>query len=248
MSGQLICAICPTFNRPELLGRAIQCFERQTYENRYLVIVDDLGQYPRTLKGDRWELVSINRRCLTLGEKNNICISLAPRDTYGYAKWDDDDFYSPWHLEAIADALDNAHFVQPHVAIDYWHGGWKQVETFGQGGLTRHFCYHGQWGYTRHLIGITGGYRPTYAGDDQEFQRRVSTLYSIDSVDINRRKYQPSYWYNRPLEGRISMAEGTEEEAYWRAGTAVCHSFIPKWTDESDWERPIPEVLIRRPW
>ena len=36
-----IAAVCCTFNRPKMLGRLIACFERQTYENRELVILDD---------------------------------------------------------------------------------------------------------------------------------------------------------------------------------------------------------------
>jgi len=51
-----IAAVCPTYKRPHLLGRAIHCFLQQTHPDRELVILDDAGQYP-TQSGDRWRLV-----------------------------------------------------------------------------------------------------------------------------------------------------------------------------------------------
>lgn len=244
MSG-LICAICPTYNRPELLGRAIRAFEKQTYENRYLIIVDDAGQYENQ-KGDRWELISIPRRVLTLGEKNNVCAHLAPFNTWAYAKWDDDDIYMPWHLESLAEALHRGSFVQPRYAIDFWDGEWVQIETYNRK-KPKHFCYHGCWGYTRELFNKVGGYRARYAGDDGEFQSRLVQDFKIQSVGTDS-QYKPSYWYNRPLQDRISE-RGDNLEAYLNKEVEVpfCGK-VPLWTDETVWERETPTKQIRRPW
>ena len=244
MSDPLICAFTPTCNRPELLSRMIACFEKQTYQNRHLIILDDLGQYENQ-QGDRWELISIPRRILSLGEKNNCCLAMAPRETWGYAKMDDDDVYLPWHLEAIAGALHRGPFVQPLRAIDYIDGKCVVVDTFGKDPTKG--AYHGCWGFTRDLIERTGGYRPEYAGDDQEFQKRLNQQ-SITSVDTNC-LYKPSYFYNRPLPGRISEAGGSAQ-AYWNMGSDRWHYVgkLPPWTGEEVWNWPVPTEHVKRPW
>ena len=244
MSG-LICAICPTCNRPELLGRAIRAFEMQTYENRFLIIVDDLGQY-KNQKGDRWQLVSFPRRIMSLGEKNNVCAALAPRETWAYAKWDDDDIYLPWHLEATVEALTRGPFCQPRHAIDYWDGEWVVVETYNRRDPKR-FCYHGCWGYTRELFSSVGGYRNHYAGDDGPFQDSLIRK-GVRSVDTSP-NFKPSYIYNRPLANRISEIGG-DADSYWgMSGDNPSYiGTVPEWQDDSIWYRDVPIKVIRRPW
>jgi glycosyltransferase involved in cell wall biosynthesis len=242
---KLITAICPTFNRPKLLGRAIRAFEKQTYENRFLIIVDDLGQY-KNQGGKNWRLVSFPQRIMSLGEKNNVCAALAPRETWAYAKWDDDDIYMPWHLEALADALSIGEWVQPRHAIDFWNGRWCIVETFNRRNPNK-FCYHGCWAYTRELFKKVGGYRGEYAGDDGEFQNRLLKK-GFHSVDIDPR-FQPSYWYNRPLTNRISE-KGGSADVYWgmMPDPLIYAGEVPKWQDETVWDKSIPTEVIRRPW
>lgn len=241
---KLICAICPTCNRPELLGRAVRAFEKQTYENRFLIIVDDLGQY-KNQSGDRWQLVSFPQRILTLGEKNNVCASLAPRETWGYAKWDDDDLYMPWHLEAMAEALSRGRFVQPRYAIDFWNHKWVVTETYSRK-KPNHYCYHGCWGYTRELYASVGGYRNRYAGDDGELQSRLLEM-GIHSVGFDE-GFKPSYWYNRPLSNRISEL-GNTEEVYWNIGHNSSYvGDVPKWTGDDIFQQEIPMEVVKRQW
>lgn len=242
----LITAICPTFNRPELLGRAIYLFKSQTYCPKRLIIVDDLGQYDNC-DGNEWELVSFPRRCLSLGEKNNICAALAHRDTYAYVKWDDDDIYMPWHLEQMAEAFKNgADFVQPRIVMDTWDGELVCVEAFSRK-KTQHFCYHGAWGYTRELFKSVGGYRAEYAGDDGEFQRRLIAR-GVVSHGFDPQAL-PSYIYNRPLPGRISERGGSAEAYFGMVGDTVEYwPSPPRWTDDSVLDFEIPKKVIQRPW
>jgi hypothetical protein len=241
----LICAICPTYNRPDLLSRAIACFAKQTYENKFLIIVDDAGQYD-SQGGDQWSLASFTQRVLSLGEKNNVCAALAPRETRYYAKWDDDDIYMPWHLEALVEAFSHSEFVQPRLAVDYWHGRWAQTETFSKHDKD-HYCYHGCWGYTRDLFTRVGGYRSKYAGDDGEFQDRLRNL-GVQSSGLNDEKYQTSYWYNRPLANRISE-RGASADAYFNEREMISYvGSVPAYVGEPVWERPIPSEIIPRQW
>lgn len=239
-----ITAFCPTLNRPDLLPRLIKCFEHQTYKERELIILDDGGQYENQ-KGDRWEIVSVPRRFRSLGEKNNAVMALASWDSEGLAKADDDDIYMPWWLESIAEALSHAPVCQPRRAIDFVDGKWTQIETFNRRDPNR-FAYHGCWGYRRSLIEETGGYHPEYAGDDQEFDRRLKRA-GTKSAGLAS-KFPPFYWYNRPLSGRISERGGSLQ-AYKDTGLEVPFvGFLPEWKGSPDWERAIPDTLIERGW
>lgn len=240
-----ITAFCPTLNRPELLGRLIKCFENQTYENRELIILDDGNQYENH-SGDKWHVVSVPRRFRSLGEKNNVAIALASPDSDAIIKADDDDIYMPWWFESMAEALSRGMWVQPRLAIDFVNGEWVQIETYSRRAKD-HFAYHGCWGYRRGLIEDTGGYHPEYAGDDQEFQRRLHKA-GIKSFGLDV-KYPPFYWYNRPLPGRISERGGTRE-AYFATGAEGIPFVgkVPEWTGERVWERSIPPKIIQRGW
>ncbi len=243
-----ITAFCPTLNRPELLGRMIKCFENQTYQNRELIILDDGGQFENQ-SGDKWSLISVPRRFRSLGEKNNAVIALASFDSEAIAKADDDDVYSPWWLESLVDALGRGELVQPRWAVDFVDGEWVQSETFNR--KTNRFAYHGCWAYRRDLIEKTGGYRPEYAGDDQEFDRRLQKL-GIRSVGIDEKRFKPFYWYSRHLPGRLSdrtRQTGSPKEAYKERGEEVKYvGKVPEWTGEKVWEREIPTKQIIRQW
>jgi glycosyltransferase involved in cell wall biosynthesis len=253
---ELICAVCPTCNRPELLGRSIKCFERQTYKNRHLIIVDDLGQY-KNQKGENWELISLPTRINTLGEKRNFIASLAPKDTWAFAVWDDDDFYMPWHLEALAFSLLQNCFVQPKIAIDFWNGKWVKVETYKRKLKKSRqpkrsikveptlYCYHGCWGYTKELFIKVGGYKHISNGDDGEFQK-CAIEQGIISIDTDP-KYKPSYFYNRIFTNRISELGDVEYDKKNKEAVSYI-GIVPKWTDESEWDRTIPDEQIERPW
>jgi hypothetical protein len=98
--------VCCTFHRPEGLGHLIHCFLQQDYpkELRRLVILDDAGQYENQ-SGDGWEIVSIPRRFMTLGQKRNAAIALLDRDTDIVCSVDDDDLYLPHAMTACVAAM-----------------------------------------------------------------------------------------------------------------------------------------------
>lgn len=107
--------LCPTFRRPELLADSVACFEALDYplDKRELLILDDAGQYPDQPAGPSWQIISIDRRFATLGEKRNTLAALARRDAEALVIWDDDDVYLPWTLRAHAWALQHAPVSHP---------------------------------------------------------------------------------------------------------------------------------------
>lgn len=94
----LISCICVTYNRPEMLKKAILCFEGQNYPNKELVvsypksdeesrsIVDNFSQHPdiQILRMERDDKESV-------GNARNIAIAKSRGDYI--CVWDDDDWY-----------------------------------------------------------------------------------------------------------------------------------------------------------
>lgn len=95
----LVSCILPTRNRSQLLRRAIQYYERQTYPNRELLILED-GDEDMTAELAERPSVHYMRsdKILSIGAKRNILCESARGDII--AHWDDDDWYSSTRLGA----------------------------------------------------------------------------------------------------------------------------------------------------
>jgi glycosyltransferase involved in cell wall biosynthesis len=94
----LVSCIMPTCDRREFTALAIRKFQQQDYPNRELIVLDD-GTDPvcdlvEGQPGVRY--VRMDRRNVTIGEKRNICCSLARGEVI--CIWDDDDWYTPARL------------------------------------------------------------------------------------------------------------------------------------------------------
>lgn len=260
MSLPKITAYCPTLGHPELLARMICCFEKQTWPNRELVIIEDGGQLD-SQSGDRWELVAVKRRFRSLAEKNNACIALASFDSQLIAKWDADDIYLPWALEASVEALSRGEICQPREAMMEIDANGKMLRGPGVGEwvvtkthsnqkntLVADFSFHGNWSYTRAFYEKVRGYQPgTFAGDDQELDRKRRAM-SIRSVGIDSNRFKPFYFYGR-TPGQIS-SRGDGEAAYIACGNNVGPYVgkLPIYSGEPVWLWPVPEKKIERPW
>lgn len=104
----LVICLCLTMKgREKFLRRAIDCFRRQTYRNRELLIVSD-GEAvspSRDLPGIKWTgddrpiaSLGLNGRRKNIGQKRNLgCESASGSDII--ATWDDDDYSAPDRIE-----------------------------------------------------------------------------------------------------------------------------------------------------
>lgn len=109
MPDPLISCLCVTRNRPNLLRRAVECFQAQTYVNRELIAVyeaDDVEtrEYLRTVADDavRTFEVPVDRK-RTLGELRNYAVEVSLGDYV--CQWDDDDWYRNDRLSVQMGAL-----------------------------------------------------------------------------------------------------------------------------------------------
>lgn len=102
-----ISCLTVTNNRPEMLRRAIDCYDRQTYPNKELVILSQSDSEVKQIAESRQDILfvrSIGEK--SLGALRNLTIELATGPIL--CQWDDDDVYHPYRLATQFKAL-NAH-------------------------------------------------------------------------------------------------------------------------------------------
>lgn len=107
-----VSCVMVTANRRALCRRAVLCFERQTYANRELVVVDDgeqdLSDVLSCLGADRFIYRKIPHRAdNVLGRLRNIALEIATGAII--AQWDDDDWYHPERLAKQIAALEQGY-------------------------------------------------------------------------------------------------------------------------------------------
>jgi glycosyltransferase involved in cell wall biosynthesis len=109
-----ISCLTVTLNRLVLLKEAIQCFCRQTYPNRELIIVTDgtlryrqaIDNYLNSLGRSDIRLVYVDEPGQSLGALRNISLDSASGDIV--CQWDDDDLNHPQRLERQFEHLNAA--------------------------------------------------------------------------------------------------------------------------------------------
>jgi glycosyltransferase involved in cell wall biosynthesis len=100
-----ISCLTVTLNRLVLLKESIQCYCRQTYPNRELVIVTDgtpryrqaISDYLRWLGRDDIRLITVPPSAQTLGALRNVSLAAATGEVV--CQWDDDDLNHPQRLD-----------------------------------------------------------------------------------------------------------------------------------------------------
>jgi glycosyltransferase involved in cell wall biosynthesis len=88
----LVTCIMPTYNRGHYIPQAIRSFQRQTYSNKELLIVDDSEQAIESFipSDERIRYLRLDNK-LTIGAKRNVACENALGEFIVH--WDDDDWY-----------------------------------------------------------------------------------------------------------------------------------------------------------
>jgi glycosyltransferase involved in cell wall biosynthesis len=100
----LVSCVMPTWNRRSFIPAAIDCWMKQTYENRELVILDD-GEEPieDLIPDDPRILYAFDQTHRNTGEKRNRVNGLAQGEII--CNWDDDDWSAPDRIQFQVDLL-----------------------------------------------------------------------------------------------------------------------------------------------
>jgi glycosyltransferase involved in cell wall biosynthesis len=115
----LVSVVLTTRDRPRLLAVALECYRRQNYANRELIVVDDGDRYPveaRVVEDLGGRIVRVAPG-MQLGTKLNRGVEQAHGEWC--QKMDDDDWYAPDFLTAMASAVlnDRKEVCRPPLAI-----------------------------------------------------------------------------------------------------------------------------------
>ena len=111
-----ISAVCTTKDRPELIKKSIQCYIKQIYPNKELVIVSQGNDHSNTQIYNY--IKSLNRddiyfftmpKIASLGEMRNASVELSKGLLI--CQWDDDDLYHPERLTTQFNDIRSGFFV-----------------------------------------------------------------------------------------------------------------------------------------
>ncbi len=228
-----IAAVCCTYLRPVQLGYMVRCFELQDYDDRELVILDDAGQYDNQ-QGDRWRLISTDRRFSTLGEKRNAAAGMVSDDVEALAVWDDDDLYLPWALRASVEALQHADWSRPGLVLPPQpDGSLRQHQT---GGL-----FHGGWAHRRDSFQKAGGYPAMDNGEDQTLAGRLLRQ-GTNETDPMQWGFKPFYIYPWATDATWHLS-GMGAEGYRQLGAITAVRTVLEIADPPDIDLRTPRIL-----
>jgi glycosyltransferase involved in cell wall biosynthesis len=104
MEAPLVSVVIPTYNRPDLLERAVRSVQAQTLPNVEIIVVNDCGvpvdELLQKLDNGRHQVLSIRAaHNLGRGGVRNLGLKLASGKYVAYL--DDDDYYYPQHLDVL---------------------------------------------------------------------------------------------------------------------------------------------------
>jgi len=191
---------CCTYHRPQQLSHLIWCFEHQDYaqDRRFMAILDDGGVHEPS-SGNRWQLYQcnyghggLNQRFKTLGLKRNFCVALLPKECDVVVIWDDDDWYAPWALTAIAKAIESgAEFVRPSKVWLKYSGSTPVI-------VSANGLFHGSWAVRQDVFWKIGGYDNRKSVDeDQDLASRLVRSGVRELDPITKCNMSPYYCYIR---------------------------------------------------
>lgn len=195
--------ILPTFNRVDLLPRAVESVLQQTFKKFELIVVDD-GSTDSTFEYINKHL-SVNHNIRYLKHSNRkLAISLNTGIAVSCGNYlmflGSDDELKPDHLERRVDYM-NAH---PHV--DLIHGGVvvignPYVPDKNDSSKQIHLeqCTIGGTFFGKRKIFIElDGFKDIQYSEDSEFMERAAQKYKVEKIDF------PTYIYHRDTPGSIT--------------------------------------------
>ncbi len=100
-----VSCLMPTYNRllserygdcTWVVDEAVECFLRQTYEDKELIVCNDCPLHIYTCDAPDVTVINLPRRFRSLGEKMNFLAGIATGDVL--VRWDDDDISLPHRL------------------------------------------------------------------------------------------------------------------------------------------------------
>lgn len=166
----LVSCLCPTYNRmPDLrslLEEAVECFLRQDYPDKELLICNDTPDQNLTFDHPQVKIFNLKNRMATLTGKINYLLTEAQGDAF--CRWDDDDIHLPHRLSYSVSKLGGR---MEWRADRHWYSeaGVIKKLTLNPGNS------HTMALWTRGALARIGGYPKGLSGnEDQKFNEAIA--------------------------------------------------------------------------
>lgn len=158
--------LCLTRNRRQWLPRAIQCFQRQGYPNRELLILADGEDVKELAEAEASGAGNIRyvhlSSAATIGEKRNLGTQLAEGELI--VSWDDDDWSAPGRIaDQVARLRRESVSVTGYHAMFFTDGRtWWKYTGHKSANLGTSLCYRKEWWHGH-------PFPPKHIGEDSGF-------------------------------------------------------------------------------
>jgi len=220
--------ITPTYLRPRTLANLIACFLAQDYppELLDLIILDDAGQYGPSCRGDRWQVISIDRRFHSLPAKFNALAGLTDADAIIVAE--DDDSFLSHHTAAHVAALQRGEFSKPSTVLTDCPGHIITERSDGR--------FHGSIAFRRSLWERCGGWPVVHAANFDQQMLRHFEAHAGGITDPNDNR-GPSYvfrWHTGHYHGQSMADSPTDQNWYAQAARLFPQDRIESITPKFD--------------
>lgn len=158
-----VSCICLTYNRPELLKRAVRDFLLQDYEGKSeLVIFNTHPLQEIRLDHPMVKVVNWRPRPKSLGECRNMAVRHASHPVI--VTWDDDDRYRHDHISNMVRELGDREAVKVN---GHWVDDGKGLKSYQHRGPIN------QIAYTKGVFDRVGGYSDLDYGEDRDFYEKL---------------------------------------------------------------------------
>jgi len=220
-----VTAICMTFGRAgtkyqRLLEESIQSFLLQSWPHKELIIINDARGSELKCGAHNVQIINLPKRCLSLGEKFAIGMSMAEEYV---AVWDDDDISLPGRLDQAMSALqkDPTCFMYNSQRYWFWPVGVKGETTYEGIVDPKNFGYGLMTSVFKRSVAVEHRLiEPTTGDYDKIFMEKVARL----GLPVLRPALEPSAWqyiYRWGVSAYHASSSADLNAKYVEAGTAA---------------------------
>jgi glycosyltransferase involved in cell wall biosynthesis len=171
----LVSTLCPTYNRMphlrHLLEEAVECFLRQDYPDKELLICNDTPGQRLSINHPQIKVFNLEERMPTLTGKISYLIEQAQGEVL--CRWDDDDIHLPHRLSYSVAQLGGSFEWHPD---RHWYMEGLEVKklTLSPGNTHTMAVWH------RDLLPMIGGYPKGLSGNEDQVFNQMLLKYGIN--------------------------------------------------------------------
>ena len=212
-----VSCICLTYGRPEVLEEAVYSFLQQDYAGgKELIVLNDYAGQSLKFDHPDVQVINVNKRLRTVGEKMNMAVALASHDLLFV--WDDDDIYLPHRLGFSASKFEAQKGFFKADKAWYWNSG--ELSGPAQN------IFHSGSCWSRDLFDAVRGYPAEGTGYDLIFERLLEQQSPGSAAAYNITPEEIYYIYRWSGTGSYHMSGFGQYAAGENVGQNQVEAFV----------------------